>query len=40
MNEMEQFIEQLSSLVQRDTNGKLTISSIQKIIKELVHKQL
>ena len=35
MNEMEKFIDQLSSLVQRDTNGKLTISSIQKIIKEM-----
>ena len=35
MLEMDEFIEQLTSLIERDTNNKLTISSIQKIIKEI-----
>lgn len=35
MNEMENFVDQLLSFAQRDTNSKLTISSIQKIIKEM-----
>ena len=35
MNEIENFVDQLLSFAQRDTNGKLTISTIQNIIKEM-----